>query len=122
MNNNRLSVKLACLMAIEAVYLSSPYSMASAAALEEVLVSARKKEEILQETPLSIMAFGAQELAKINVSDFLDLNTKLPNVNLTAAGGAGSNNASFTIRGLGSGTQSACISMMPITEKLTALF
>jgi iron complex outermembrane receptor protein len=119
MNYNKLSMKVACLMGIEALYLSSSYSIASAAELEEVTenkeskglevitITSRKRVENLQETPLSVMAFGAKELEKTNVSDLIDMSTKLPNVNLTAAGGSGSNNASFTIRGLGSGSRNS---------------
>ena len=119
MKHNKLSMKVACLMGIEALYLSSSYSIANATELEgstelkesrelEVIsITSRKRVENLQETPLSVMAFGAQELEKTNVSDLMDMSTKLPNVNLTAAGGSGSNNASFTVRGLGSGSRNS---------------
>lgn len=107
MNVKRLNMAVACLLATEAAYLSSSYSTVHAATLEEVVVTARKREESLQETPVSVMTFGALELEKSNVSDLIDMSVKLPNVNLAAAGGSGSNNASFSIRGLGSGSRNS---------------
>ena len=68
--------------------------------LEEVVVIARKREENLQETPISVMAFTSDALEAQNVSDLGELNAKLPNVNIGTSGGMG-NNAAFFIRGLG---------------------
>ena len=45
MNVKRLKLAVACLLATEAAYLSSSYSTVHAAALEEVVVTARKREE-----------------------------------------------------------------------------
>lgn len=69
--------------------------------LEEIVVSVRKREENLQETPLSIVAFGQDALEKYNATNLENLNGKLPNVFIGAGVGFGSNNANFTIRGLG---------------------
>ncbi len=74
----------------------------SAAVLEEVVVTARKTQESLQETPLSVLAFSPEALEQQNVADLADLSAKLPNVFIGAGGGLGSNNGSFFIRGLGS--------------------
>jgi len=77
------------------------YDAAAAAYLEEVVVTARKREESLQETPVSVLAFSPDALESQNIGDLADLNAKLPSVSLGGAGGLGSNNASFYIRGLG---------------------
>jgi len=68
--------------------------------LEEVVVIARKREENLQETPISVMAFTSDALEAQNVSDLGELNAKLPNVNIGTSGGMG-NNAAFLSVGLG---------------------
>lgn len=78
-----------------------------ARALEEVVVTARKRAESLQEIPISVIAFDANKLESLHIDDLMDLGTKLPNVNLSGAGGAGSSNASFYIRGLGSGARNS---------------
>lgn len=74
---------------------------ASAAGLEEIIITARKKQESLQETPLSVVAFSPEALEQQNVTDLSDLSAKLPNVFVGAGGGLGANNGSFYIRGLG---------------------
>ena len=85
--------------------LGLPFSLIStltfSAVLEEVVVTARKTQESLQETPLSVLAFSPEALEQQNVVDLSDLSSKLPNVFIGAGGGLGSNNGSFFIRGLG---------------------
>ncbi len=71
--------------------------------LEEITVTARRRAESLQETPVSVIAFSPEALEKQNIADLADLSSKLPNVFMGAGGGLGSNNGSFYIRGLGSG-------------------
>lgn len=73
---------------------------AHAAGLEEITVTARKREENLQTTPVSVIALGGPALEARNVINLSDLNARLPNVNIGSAGGIG-NNAAFFIRGLG---------------------
>jgi len=72
-----------------------------AQAIDEVVVTARKREESLQETPVSVMAFGGDDLAQQNVSDLKGLDIKLPNVAIGGAGGVGGTNAAFYVRGIG---------------------
>ena len=88
-------------------YAQESNSNDSARQLDEIVVTAQKRAENLQETPVSIIALGDVELEKANVVNLLDLNTKLPNVTIAGAGGAGTNNASFSIRGLGSGSRNS---------------
>jgi iron complex outermembrane receptor protein len=78
----------------------SAVAMPAMAALEEVVVTARKKVENLQETPVSVLAFSENQLESRNLNDLTDLGTKLPSVEIGRAGGI-SNNAAFFIRGLG---------------------
>ncbi len=72
----------------------------AAVTLEEITVTARKREENLQSTPVSVIALGGAALDTRNVTDLSDLNARLPNVSIGSAGGIG-NNAAFFIRGLG---------------------
>jgi iron complex outermembrane receptor protein len=74
---------------------------ATAAQLEEVVVTARKREESLQETPISVMSFGGQALDSQNVADLKGLDMKLPNVAIGGSGGLGGTNAAFYVRGIG---------------------
>lgn len=68
--------------------------------LEEVVVTARKREEGSQEVPLSISALGADQLDALKIRDLTNLSVRLPNVALDDVGTA-RGTANFSIRGLG---------------------
>ncbi|MDE0158190.1 MAG: TonB-dependent receptor [Gammaproteobacteria bacterium] len=78
--------------------------LAQAGALEEIVVTARKREESLQDTPLSVAAFTAADLEERGAVDFSDLGEFTPNVtfDFTAPIAAGNSAAIVMIRGVGS--------------------
>ena len=94
-------MKSAGLFLIMLIVTAFPVQSVVAAVLEEVVVQARKRTENLQETPISVLSYGAEALEAANVGDLADLNAKLPNVSIGGAGGLGANNGAFYIRGLG---------------------
>ncbi|NHO66107.1 TonB-dependent receptor [Aestuariicella hydrocarbonica] len=51
--------------------------------LEEVVVTAQKREESLQDTPISLSAFGAQDLENKGIQTLDDLQANVPNLQLT---------------------------------------
>ncbi|WP_299771957.1 TonB-dependent receptor [uncultured Pseudoteredinibacter sp.] len=69
--------------------------------LEEVVVTARKRSESLQETPLSVVALGGESMEQQNISDLKGIEMKMPNVAAGGAGGLGGSNAAFFVRGVG---------------------
>jgi iron complex outermembrane receptor protein len=72
----------------------------SASLLEEVVVTARKREEGSQEVPLSIAAFNSDQIQALKVRDLTSLSVGMPNVALDDVGTTrGTQN--FSIRGLG---------------------
>lgn len=80
----------------------APYGQADEGgfALEEVVVTARKKEETLQEAPLAVSAFtgeGLQQRGIVNLSDF---NKAVPGIEVQAGNGV-SGVANIYIRGVG---------------------
>jgi hypothetical protein len=70
--------------------------------LEEVTVTARKREESLQDVPLSITAFSAEAIEKAGIYDVRDLVRLSPNVVLQTTGGNGTGRfmPNLTFRGL----------------------
>ncbi len=69
---------------------------------EAIVVTARKREENVQEVPISITFLDAGELESRNVSDTLDLDQYAPNVEFRRSNtGDNSNEAAIFIRGLG---------------------
>ncbi|MFK8042641.1 TonB-dependent receptor [Congregibacter sp.] len=77
-----------------------PQRRGSAALLEEVVVTARKREEGSQDVPLSITAFGADQIEALKVRDLTSLSVGMPNVALDDVGTT-RGTANFSIRGLG---------------------
>jgi iron complex outermembrane receptor protein len=77
-----------------------------AGGLQEVVVSAQYKEERLQETPLAISAFTAENLQARNLMDVTQLDAMVPNAVISPLGaGYGSTIAAF-VRGIGLGDNS----------------
>jgi iron complex outermembrane recepter protein len=78
--------------AVLAGYAGSAYSQAQPAAtataggLEEVIVTAQRRSETIQDVPITMQALGGAELSKMNVSTFDDMIKLLPNVTYAANG------------------------------------
>ncbi len=71
--------------------------------IEEIIVTARKREESLQDTPISIQAFTAEGLEVRGIDNLSEIGTYTPNMTFDkAATIGGSNNAAIVyIRGIG---------------------
>ena len=72
--------------------------------LEEIIVSAQKREESLQDVAIAISAFGADTLEKINAVSVADIVRRTPNFNMTQFN---LGEPQFNIRGVGSTSDSA---------------
>ena len=72
----------------------------SSALLEEVIVTARKREEGSQDVPMSISAFNSNQIDALKVRDLTNLAVGMPNVALDDVGTT-RGTANFSIRGLG---------------------
>ncbi len=91
----------ASLLSTDAVFAQSAGN-ADDDALDEVLVTARKRgqAESVQDVPLAVTAFGAEQLEGRHVEDLQGLSFSTPNVMLDDVG-TQKGVANFTIRGLG---------------------
>jgi iron complex outermembrane recepter protein len=69
-------------------------------ALEEVVVTARKREETLQETPVAVSAFTGETLDELGLRTISDLTRVVPNVDMYAGNGT-SGSGNVFIRGIG---------------------
>lgn len=86
--------------------LSSPallWAQAGDSVLEEIIVTARKREESLMKTPISITAFSRETLSKMNIMSLDQVGDQTPGmVFVSSANISGSSNASSVfIRGIG---------------------
>lgn len=73
---------------------------ASATLLEEVVVTARKREEGAQDVPVSVSAFNSDQIDALKVRNLTNLAVGMPNVVLDEIG-TSRGYANFSIRGLG---------------------
>ena len=72
----------------------------SSVLLEKITVTARKREELIQNVPLSVTHFSSEEIDALKVRNLESLAVKMPNVALDDIGTVGGI-ANFSIRGLG---------------------
>jgi len=77
-----------------------PSAQPAARTLGTVTVTARKREETLQEVPVAVTAFTPETLDKLNVQDLGDLGAQVPNLTVYAARGSTSTVTAY-IRGVG---------------------
>jgi len=75
-------------------------SSATDVLLEEVMVTARKRQEAAQTVPVAITAFGSKQLEALKIRDLGNLSVGIPNVAMDDIGTFRSV-ANFSIRGLG---------------------
>ncbi len=82
-----------------AISAAAEESGASALAIQEIIVTARKMEESLQDVPISITAFSAEEIEAHGIKSLEDLGPSVPNFDLTRGQGY-SVETSISIRGI----------------------
>lgn len=81
MNKNRLK-SLAAISGISLSAIGSPAMAQEKFALEEVIVTAQKKAESLQDTPISLTAFGSERLEIEGISNLGDIGSKVPSLTI----------------------------------------
>ncbi|MBN4053796.1 TonB-dependent receptor [Haliea sp. AH-315-K21] len=67
---------------------------------KEIIVTARKREENIQDVPISITAFSADDLTARGVDNVEQLDLLLPNVMIRGGGTTGPVGGNFTMRGV----------------------
>lgn len=100
-NTKKVPVKIrrlkACLVTATALSIASGSNAATP--LEEVLVTAQKREQNLQDVPISVAFVSGDKIVESNLNTFEDLSQSIPN--LTVANVA--NITAIIIRGIGTG-------------------
>ena len=87
---------LACVMPT-ASFAQTDHTVRSRAVLEEVVVTAQRRQENLQEVPIAVIALGAETLASAGVDATVSLPELVPSVQLVRSGPS----AMFFMRGVG---------------------
>jgi iron complex outermembrane receptor protein len=73
--------------------------------LEEIIVTAQKRVQRMQDVPISISAISDEDIRKFSMQNLSDIADAIPNVQMQANGGFGpSQDLTVNIRGIGGGT------------------
>ena len=83
--------------ALAAAVLAASHTQAQ---LEEVVVTAQKRQQSMQEVPIAVTAITGDSLSKQNITNIEGLNNSLPNVQINRFSNS-PDTAVFTIRGVG---------------------
>lgn len=75
--------------------------------IEEIITTATKREQTLQDTPVAVSVVAAEELQRAQVRDVKDLQFMVPSLRITQLQTSG--NTNFVIRGFGNGANNAGI-------------
>jgi len=115
------AVELMCGGAVSLLALGGPAMAQTAAAerrapqadqteLSEIIVTAQKRSENLQDVPLSIQALGAEKIERLNAKDFVDVARHLPSVSIRSiVPGVGN----IFMRGISSGPDGGASGSLP---------
>jgi len=79
----------------------SLHASAETLALEEVVVTARKREEALQEVPVAITAFSTELMESLGIKNMRDFDGLVPGLNLAGGGNGVKGDGNAYIRGVG---------------------
>ena len=91
-------ISIFCTSTLLAVAIGAP---AQAQGLEEVVVTATKRETTLQDVPVAVTVTSAETLAQAQIIDISDLQSIVPSLRITQLQTSG--NTNFVIRGFGNG-------------------
>ncbi len=89
-------LRLCCLAAIAAPSLQ-------AQVLEEITVTAERRETSLQDTPISVLSFSSDIMVARGVETMEDLATNSPNLDIKGSRGTGNVSPTYQIRGISGG-------------------
>ena len=85
-------------LVLAALVLASP--TANTQQLEEIVVTAQRREESLQSTPLSVSAFSPERLLELDITDPQDLANFVPNLSIGDGTGRGVGGSQISVRGI----------------------
>ena len=73
-------------MLLAGVNVAQAQEATTSGGLEEIIVTAQKREENLQSVPISIQALGQEKLSELKINSFTDYVKYLPSVSYTSGG------------------------------------
>jgi len=80
------------------IFLGAPLAVNAQGTIEEIVVTAQKREESLQDVPIAMQAFTGEQLRNLRIGKVSDVTKLAPNMNISMQNPA---NRSINIRGIG---------------------
>jgi iron complex outermembrane receptor protein len=100
LSHGRRNVVHAVAAAVSTLVVAVPVA---AQQLEEIVVTAERRETQLQDTPISLVALTEEALQSKGIEDVMDLSDFTPNLSIKGGRTGGNNAPVFSIRGIGGG-------------------
>ncbi len=94
----RVSALSAAIGTLFGAYCAPVVAQEGAGLIEEIVVTARRREENLQEVPIAISALNTEDIELRNIDNTENLNVLIPNVDIR--GGSTSSGGIFAVRGI----------------------
>ena len=98
--NARRNFRLTCASLAAGVAITLAVPATQAQVLEEVIVTAQKREESMQDIGVSVTAFSGDMVRQLGLTNSTDIAAQTPGLNIGTPVGEG-NNPSITLRGVG---------------------
>ncbi|MDG2091174.1 MAG: TonB-dependent receptor [Gammaproteobacteria bacterium] len=95
---SKLAWPIAAIVSLTPGLLSTP--VLAQGSIEEIVVTAQRREQAIQDVPISITAFNAEDLTNRGVETVDQLDLMLPNVMIRGGGTTGPTSGNFTMRGV----------------------
>lgn len=96
----------ALFLGIASAFALPAHAQTSAPALEEIVVTATRREESLQNVPLTVSAVTGEEIARLKMFRFEDIQTVTPGLSMGSTTGGASGGA-ISLRGVGFNTNAS---------------
>ena len=101
MRSPRLGCKATLVVSLlAAAFFTTDFALAQSTVLEEVIVTAQKREQNLQDVPIAITAFDRDAIENLRIEGLEDIGKMTPGIYVTP-GSADPNVVLFNIRGIG---------------------
>ncbi len=94
---SKLAWPIAAIVSLTPGLLSTPVL---AQGIEEIVVTAQRREQALQDVPITISAFSAEDLQNRNIENVENLDLLIPNLMVRGGGSTGPTSGNFTMRGI----------------------
>lgn len=90
----------ACTVALPLIAAQPVLAQEGSSGLEEITVTAQRREQNIQDTPVSITAFTPERLDELGISNPIAMMDFVPNAIVSSGTGRGGESAQFSIRGV----------------------